>query len=143
MMHRTGMKTPVGIKVKGPELSQVEDISQQIETMLRDFPGTKSVIAERISEGYYVDVRNDLQRMAEHGVTVEEAMATVRYGIGGDNIAGVKQSNGTIVPLSVQYSPEYLDTLDKVKNTPVATGDGRSVPLGEIAGVSIRKMPAM
>src|SRR5438034_9348617 len=81
--------------------------------------------------------------MAAQGGTVDEAMATVRYGIGGDNIAGVKQANHTIIPLSVQYSPEYLDTLDKVKNTPVATADGRSVPLRDVADVSIRKMPEM
>src|SRR5262245_10959462 len=57
MMQSTGIQTPVGIKVKGSEISQVEEISQQIETMLRDFPGTKSVLAERIAEGYYTDVR--------------------------------------------------------------------------------------
>ena len=143
MMQSTGIQTPVGIKVKGPEVSVIEDISQQVEQLLRGLPGTKSVIAERISEGYYVDVTNDLGRMAARGVTVDEAMATVRYGIGGDNIAGVKQPDNTIIPLSVQYSPEYLDTLDKVKNTPVATADGRSVPLRDVADVSIRKMPEM
>jgi Cu(I)/Ag(I) efflux system membrane protein CusA/SilA len=143
MMQSTGIQTPVGIKVKGSEVSVIEDISQQIERLLRGLPGTKSVIAERISEGYYVDVRNDLERMAAHGVTVDEAMATVRYGIGGDNIVGVKQANNTTIPLSVQYSPEYLDTIDKVKNTPVATADGRSVPLGDIADVSVRKMPGV
>ena len=101
------------------------------------------MIAERISEGYYVDVQNDLARMAEHGVTVDEAMSTVRYAIGGDNIVGVKQADNTVIPLSVQYSPEYIDTLDKIKNTPVVTGDGRSVPLGDIADVAVRKMPEM
>ena len=111
--------------------------------MLRSFPGTKSVIAERISEGYYIDVRNDLQRMAEHAVTVDEAMDTVRYAIGGDNIVAVKQENNTVVPLGIQYSPEYIDTVDKVKNVPVVTADGRSVPLGDIADVSVRKMPEM
>jgi Cu(I)/Ag(I) efflux system membrane protein CusA/SilA len=143
MMQSTGIQTPVGIKVMGPEISVIEDLSQQVEQLLREVPGTKSVIAERISEGYYVDVRNDLERMAAHGVTVDEAMATVRYGIGGDNVVGVKQPNGTVIPLSVQYSPEYLDTLDKVKRTPVATTDGRSVPLADIADVGIRKMPEM
>src|SRR6266571_895516 len=143
MMQTTGIQTPVGVKVTGPNIGVIEDLSQQVEQVLRRLPGTKSVIAERISEGYYVDVTNDLERMATHGVTVDEAMATVRYGIGGDNIVNVKQANNTIVPLSVQYSPEYLDTLDKVKNTPVATADGRSVPLSEIADVSIRKMPEM
>jgi Cu(I)/Ag(I) efflux system membrane protein CusA/SilA len=143
MMQTTGIQTPVGIKVKGSEVAVIEDISQQIEALLRGLPGTKSVIAERISEGYYVDVRNDLARMAERGVTVDEAMSTVRYAIGGDNIVGVKQANNTIIPLGVQYSPEYIDTLDKIKNTPVVTGDGRSVPLGDIADVSVRKMPEM
>jgi Cu(I)/Ag(I) efflux system membrane protein CusA/SilA len=143
MMQSTGIQTPVGIKVKGPDVSVIEDISQKVEQLLRGFPGTKSVIAERISAGYYVDVTNDLGRMAAHGVTVDEAMATVRYGIGGDNIAGVKQSDNTVVPLSIQYSPEYLDTLGKIRNTPVATADGRAVPLRDIAEVSIRKLPEM
>src|SRR5437667_9868681 len=107
--------------------------------MLRDFPGTKSVIAERISEGYYVDVRNDLERMAEHGVTVDEAMLTVRYAIGGDNVVSVKQPDGTTIPLDMQYSPEYMDTLEKIRGVPVVTTDGRSIPLSEIADVSVRK----
>jgi Cu(I)/Ag(I) efflux system membrane protein CusA/SilA len=142
MMQTTGIQTPVGVKVTGPDIATVEQLSQQIEGVLRNVPGTKSVIAERISEGYYVDVRNDLARMAEHGVTVDEAMATVRYGLGGDNVVNVKADN-TIVPLNVQYSPEYIDTLDKVRRTPVVTGDGRSVALGDIADVAVRKMPEM
>jgi Cu(I)/Ag(I) efflux system membrane protein CusA/SilA len=143
VMQTTGIQTPVGVKVTGPDIAVIEQLSQQVEGLLRRFPGTKSVIAERISEGYYVDVRNDLERMAEHSVTVDEAMATVRYAIGGDNIANVRQPNNTTIPLSVQFSPEYLDTLDKVRNTPVVTSDGRSVPLREIADVAVRKMPEM
>ena len=143
MMQSTGIQTPVGLKVKGSDIAQVEEISQQIETMLRDFPGTKSVIAERISEGYYVDVQNDLERMAQHGVTVDEAMTTVRYAIGGDNVVGIKEANNVVTPLNVQYSPEYTDTLEKVRNTPVVTADGRAVPLSDIATVSVRKMPEM
>ena len=143
MMQTTGIQTPVGIKVKGPDLEQVEDISQRIEGVLRGVPGTKYVIAERISEGYYTDVRYDLARLAEHGVTADEAMLTVRYAIGGDNVLGIKQPDHTVVPLGMQYSPEYIDTLEKVRNTPVVTADGRSVPLNAIADVSIRKMPEM
>jgi Cu(I)/Ag(I) efflux system membrane protein CusA/SilA len=143
MMQSTGIQTPVGVKVKGPEISVVEELSEQIEGLLRTLPGTKSVLAERISEGYYVDVRNDLERMAEHGVTVDEAMLTVRYAIGGDNVASVKQPDGTIIPLDMQYSPEYIDTLEKIKKAPVVTTDGRSIPLSEIAEVAVRKMPEM
>src|SRR4030095_11826673 len=95
MMQGTGIQTPVGIKVKGPDFSTIEEVSQQIEALLKAIPGTKSVIAERISAGYYVDVQNDLERMAEHGVRVDEAMDTVRYAIGGDNIVAVKHANNT------------------------------------------------
>ncbi len=143
MMQTTGIQTPVGVKVTGPEIAVIEELSQKIEGLLRGLPGTKSVIAERISEGYYVDVRNDLERMAERGVTVDEAMTTVRYAIGGDNIATIKQADGAIIPLGIQYSPEYLDTLEKIRQTPVVTSDGRAVPLGEVADVSVRKMPEM
>ena len=142
MMQTTGIQTPVGVKVTGPDVAIIEDLSQQIETLLRDVPGTKSVIAERISEGYYIDVRNDLERLAAHGVTVDEAMTTIRYGIGGDNIASVK-SGGATVPVNLQYSPEYIDTLAKVRHVAVVTADGRAVPLGDVADVAVRKMPEM
>ncbi|HEX4999749.1 MAG TPA: efflux RND transporter permease subunit [Terriglobia bacterium] len=143
MMQSTGIQTPVGVKVKGPDIAVIEDLSQKIEALLGSFPGTKSVIAERISQGYYIDVQNDLERMAEHGVTIDEAMDTVRYAIGGDNILNIKKTNGATIPLSVQYSPEYIDTVQKVKGVPIATGDGRSVPIGDVADVSVRKLPEM
>lgn len=143
MMQDTGIQSPVGIKVKGPDLRLVEQISQRVETLLRDFPGTASVIAERIAQGYFVNAENDLEKMAEKGVTVDEASLTVRFGIGGEDVVEVKQPDGTSVPLSMQYSPEYIDTLDKVRNTPVITSDGRTVLLDSFADVGVRKMPEM
>ncbi len=111
--------------------------------LLRDFPGTQSVIAERISRGYFIDARLDLERMASHGVTVDEAMPTIQFAIGGDNVVNIRQADKTIVPLAVQYSPEYVDTLAKVRNTPVVKASGQSVPLSEIADVSVREAPEM
>jgi copper/silver efflux system protein len=143
MMQDTGIQTPVGIKVKGDDLVMVQAIAQQIETLLRDLPGTQSVIAERISQGYFVDAQLDAARMAQHGVTVDEAVSTVRFAIGGDNLIGVRQADKTVVPIAIQYSPEYIDTLEKVRTTPVVTGDGRSVPLGDIADVAVREAPEM
>jgi Cu(I)/Ag(I) efflux system membrane protein CusA/SilA len=142
MMQTTGIQTPVGVKVKGPSVGEIERISQQIEAVLRDVPGTKYVLAERISEGYYTDVQYQLAKLADHGVTADEAMLAVRYGVGGDNLLGIKQSDSTVVPLAVQYSAEYLDTLDKVRNTPVLGAHG-PVPLGELGDVSVRKLPEM
>jgi Cu(I)/Ag(I) efflux system membrane protein CusA/SilA len=143
MMQTTGIQTPVGLKVKGPDIAQVEEISQKIEGLLRNVPGTNYVLAERISDGYYTDVRYDLARLSDQNITADEAMLTVRYGIGGDNVFGVKQPDGTVIPLAIQYSPEYLDTLEKVRNTPIVSGDGRSVPLSAVADVAVRKMPEM
>jgi Cu(I)/Ag(I) efflux system membrane protein CusA/SilA len=143
MMQDTGIQTPVGIKVKGKDLTMVQEIAQQVEALLRDSPGTQSVIAERISQGYFVDAQLDLERMAEQGVTVDEALPTVRFAIGGDNVVNIRQTDQTVVPLAIQYSPEYIDTLEKVKNTAVVTGDGRSVPLSAIADVDVREAPEM
>jgi Cu(I)/Ag(I) efflux system membrane protein CusA/SilA len=121
----------------------VQQVAQEAERLLRNVPGTASVIAERISQGYFVDARLDLERMAQHGVTVDEALSTVRFAIGGDNVVGVRQPDKSVVPLSIQYSPEYIDTLAKVRNTPVVTDDGRSVPLGDVADVAVREAPEM
>jgi copper/silver efflux system protein len=133
----------VGIKVKGGDLAVVDDVAHRVEALLRDFPGTQSVIAERISRGYFIDARLDLERMASHGVTVDEAMPTIQFAIGGDNVVNIRQADKTIVPLAVQYSPEYVDTLAKVRNTPVVKASGQSVPLSEIADVSVREAPEM
>jgi Cu(I)/Ag(I) efflux system membrane protein CusA/SilA len=143
MMQDTGIQTPVGIKVKGPDLAMVQDVAQQVETLLADFPGTQSVIAERISQGYFVDAQLDFERMAQQGVTMDEALPTVRFAIGGDNVIGVRQPDKTVVPLAIQYSPEYIDTLEKVRNTPVITANGDAVPLSAIANVAVREAPEM
>ena len=143
MMQDTGIQTPVGIKVKGADLVVIQRVAQEIEGLLREFPGTQAVIAERISQGYFVDARLDLEKLARNSVTVDEAMSTVRFAIGGDNVIGVRQADKTIVPLAVQYSPEYIDTVAKVRATPVVTEGGRSVALGDVADVSVREAPEM
>jgi Cu(I)/Ag(I) efflux system membrane protein CusA/SilA len=143
VMQDTGIQTPVGIKVKGGDLATVQQVAQDVERLLRDLPGTQSVIAERIAQGYFVDARLDLERMALHGVTVDEALPTIRFAIGGDNVIGVREPDKTVVPLAVQYSPEYIDTLEKVRTTPVVTGDGRAVALNAVADVDVRAAPEM
>jgi Cu(I)/Ag(I) efflux system membrane protein CusA/SilA len=143
LMQGTGIQTAVGIKVKGPDIRTIEEVSRRVESLLRTYPGTAAVIAERISEGYFVDSQVDLRRLADQGTTVEEAQATVRYAIGGDNVVGLKQADQTVVPLSVQYAPEYTDTMQKVRVAPVITPDGRAIPLNEVADVRVRKLPEM
>jgi Cu(I)/Ag(I) efflux system membrane protein CusA/SilA len=142
-MQDTGIQTPVGIKVKGPDLAVIAELSLRIEAALRAFPGTKSVIAERVAQGSYIDVENDLARLSLHGVTLDEAMLTIRYAIGGENVVTLGQPDDAPAGLSIQYSGEYIDTLDKVRNVPVITADGKYVPLASVADVSVRELPEM
>jgi Cu(I)/Ag(I) efflux system membrane protein CusA/SilA len=143
MMQDTGIQTAVGLKIKGADLAVIQQLSQQVERALRGVPGTTTVIAERIADGYFVDTQYDPSKMAEHSVTADEAMDTVRYAIGGDNVVSITQLDRSVVPLGLQYSPEYIDTLEKIRNAAVITRDGRSVPMKEIANVAVRKMPEM
>lgn len=142
-MQDTGIQTAVGLKVKGGDIATLESLSQQIEELLRTLPESPSVIAERISSGYFIDTRFDPVRMARLGIRADEAMLTARYAIGGDNAVAFKDHNNLTIPLSIQYAPEYIDTLEKIRNAPVVTSDRHPVALSEIAEVSVRKMPEM
>lgn len=143
MMQGTGIQTGVGIKVLGDDPAQLDALGQRIEAALKTFPGTKSVVAERISQGYYVDVQLDLERMAQYGVAADEAAAAVRFAIGGDNAIRVTEADGAVTPLSIQYSSEYIDTLQKVRTIPVMAANARTVWLSDIADVSVRQLPEM
>ena len=93
MMQDTGIQTPVGHQGEGTELGDRRGGgADRSRGLLKDLPGTQAVIAERISRGYFVDARLDLERMAAHGVTVDEAMPTVQFAIGGDNVVGIRQA---------------------------------------------------
>jgi Cu(I)/Ag(I) efflux system membrane protein CusA/SilA len=143
IMQDTGIQTPAGIKVKGFDVATIESIGSQVEHLLREYPGTQSVIAERISSGYFIDVEFDPRRLAAAGMTAEEAMPVVRYAIGGDNFVTIKGDDGAAIPMSLQYSPEYLDTLEKVRNTPLIAPGGNTVRLSEVADVAVKNMPDM
>jgi len=143
VMQDTGIQTPAGIKVIVIDAATIESIAEQVEHLLRGYPGTQSVIAERISSGYFIDVEFDPQRLAAAGITAEEAMPVVRYAIGGDNFLTIKGEDGAAIPLSLQYSPEYLDTLEKIRNAPLVAPGGKTVTLGEVADVAVKNMPDM
>lgn len=143
MRHRRDRISLVRWPNRASGRARTRHVAQNVEALLKGFPGTQAVIAERISRGYFMDAQLDLERMAQHGVTVDEAMTTVRFAIGGDNVVGIREADKTIVPLAIQYSPEYIDTVQKVRNTPVVTAGGRAVPLGEVADVSVREAPEM
>ena len=142
-MQGSGIQTAVGIKVRGADVEGIEKVSREIEGLLQIFPHTKSVIAERISSGSFIDTRFDPVRLAARGVLADDAMLTVRYAIGGDNAVTIRDGNSLQIPLSVQYAPEYIDTLEKIRKALIVSGGQGSASIDEVAEVAVRKMPEM
>ena len=142
-MQGSGIQTSVGIKVRGDDVEGIEKVGREIEGLLQIFPHTKSVIAERISSGAFIDTRFDPARLAARGVLADDAMLTVRYVIGGDNAVTIRDANNMPVPMSVQYAPEYIDTLEKIRKALIVSGGHRGASIDEVADVAVRKMPEM
>ncbi len=143
LMQDSGIQTPVGIKILGPKLHVIESLARQIEEQMRGYPATRSVIAERTAQGYYLDVEPDPPRMAEQGVDMGGFLRSVRYAISGANVLQARGADGEAVALSLQYAPEYANTLEKLRRLPLILPDGEAVSLAAVGRVHIRKRAEM
>lgn len=141
-MTLTGIKTPLGLKVQGTALDQVEAVAHEIEQLLAQVPGTQSVFAERVTQGYYVDIAIDRRRAAQYGLTVGDVQQAVQAGLGGVEVATNVEGRQR-VPLEVRYNRDFRDRLPALARLLVATPSGAQVPLGELATIAARPGPAM
>jgi Cu(I)/Ag(I) efflux system membrane protein CusA/SilA len=142
-MLATGIRSPLGLKISGPDLRKIQDIGTRLEELLRPVPGTRGVFAERTSDGLYVDIQWDRKALAQAGITMEEAQAAVRNGIGGDNVTTVIQGRARY-PVSVRLPRDLRTDMDALRRVLVSGADGRrAVPLGQLAAVGISPGPAM
>ena len=141
-MLLTGIKTPVGIKVFGPELDTIQSIGQQIERILRRVPGTRSVYAERVSQGYFTDIRIDRQAIARYGLTIEDVQDVIQSALGGENVTQTVEGRERY-PVNVRYAREYRENLPALERVLVKTPAGANVPLGQLAYVTLTTGPAM
>ncbi len=156
-MLSTGIRTPVGIKVFGPNLSTIQDLGIQIEGILKDVPGTRSVYAERVAGGFFIDI--DIQRdaIARYGLTVGEVQEVIQSAIGGMNIARTVEGRERY-PINVRYPRELRDDVEKLKRIQVparmggsakmeaggAYGTGMAqIPLAQLADIRVTTGPAM
>jgi Cu(I)/Ag(I) efflux system membrane protein CusA/SilA len=140
-MLATGIKSPVGIKVSGPDLAAIEAIATRVEAVVRDLPGVSSALAERVTGGRYVDVRIDRLRAARHGMSIAEIQSAVSFAIGGENIAETVEGLQRF-PVNVRYPRELRDSVDKLRALPIVTEAGATVPLGAVAEIAIVDGPA-
>lgn len=141
-MLSTGIKSPVGIKISGPDLATLEKLGEEAERIVKQVPGSSSVIAERVTGGRYVDVKIDRLRAARYGLSIADVQATVSTAIGGDNVAE-KIEGLARFPISVRFPREIRDSVEKLKAIPIITDSGAVVPLGEVANIAISDGPPM
>ena len=139
-MLTTGIRTPIGIKVFGDDLGKIEDIAVKIESSLQDFPGTRSVIAERSLGGYYVDIKLIREQLAAYGIAVEDANQLIEGVIGGMNVTTLIDGRARY-PVNIRYMPDYRSDLEKLKRSLVTISKDKQIPLMEIASISINNGP--
>jgi Cu(I)/Ag(I) efflux system membrane protein CusA/SilA len=141
-MLSTGMRTPVGVKVFGPDLKEIERIGREVEMHVSMVPGTKSAFAERVSEGYYLDVTPRRDVIARYALTVADVQEVVQSAVGGANVTTTVEGRERY-PVNVRYARAFRSDLWSLKRVLVGTPTGAQVPLGELADLKLTSGPGM
>jgi Cu(I)/Ag(I) efflux system membrane protein CusA/SilA len=141
-MELTGIKTPLGLKVQGPNVDGIEQLAAQMQGVLTSMPQVRSIFAERISQGFYVNVEANREEAARYGLSVADIQTAVSSGIGGQNIAENIEGRERY-PINVRYSQDFRDSVDRMRGVLIATPSGAQIPLGQVARISFSHGPAM
>jgi len=141
-MSATGMKTPLGLKITGKNLEDIEDAAVKSEKIVREVKGVRSAVAERSASGYFLEIDVRRERIARIGLTVDAVQEFIRTAIGGETLTETiegRERYGVIL----RFGKEWRDTPEKIRRIPVSLPGGSAVPLGEIAEVRTRTGPGM
>jgi Cu(I)/Ag(I) efflux system membrane protein CusA/SilA len=141
-MLTTGIRTPLGIKVLGSDLGQIQQVGEQIEMALKDVPGTTSVFAERTSGGYFLDFDLKRDELARYGLTIDDAESVLMSAVGGDQVSTTVEGRERY-SVNVRYLRDYRSDVGALERVLVATPSGAQIPLGEIADIHMRTGPGM
>jgi Cu(I)/Ag(I) efflux system membrane protein CusA/SilA len=141
-MLATGIRTPVGIKVAGPDLAVIEQIGAAVEQAVRNLPGTLSAYSERVTGGRYIDIDVDRRAAARYGLNIADVHEVVRTAIGGRNIDQTIEGLERY-PINLRYPSDWRDSPDKLRLLPLSTPSGVWVSLGQVAQVSVVDGPPM
>ncbi|WP_415904256.1 efflux RND transporter permease subunit [Neptuniibacter sp. QD48_55] len=139
-MLATGIKTPVGLKVAGPDLKVIEDIGKQLEQVLVDVEGTSSVYSERVAGGRYVKVDIQRQKAARYGLNIADIQLVITSAIGGKNV-GETVEGLERYPINVRYPQAYRDSVEQLRLLPLVTPTGARIALADVADISIEAGP--
>lgn len=139
-MQTTGIQTPIGIKITGPDLDEIEAIGKDVETALKGLPGTRSAFADRTSDGRYVVITPDRAKAARVGLNIGDIQRVISLAVGGvkvtDTVEGLER-----FPVSLRYPQADRDSVAKLRDLPIVTPTGATVALGQVASVEIESGP--
>jgi len=141
-MLATGIKSPIGVKVAGNNLTEIDQVAQQIAQTAKTVDGVSSAIAEQLNGGRYVDIQLDRSALVRYGLSITQAQSVVSSLIGGENMGEVVDGRARF-PINVRYPREWRDSVEKLRNLPIITPLGSQITLGAIATIAINDGPTM
>ncbi len=133
-MELTGIKTPVGLKIQGPNVEGIQRAGAQLQQVLGGIPELRSIFAERVAEGFYINVEVNRPEAARYGLTVADVQRAVTSGIGGENVAENIEGRERY-PINVRYSRDFRDDIAQLQRVVIATPTGAQIPISEVAKV--------
>jgi Cu(I)/Ag(I) efflux system membrane protein CusA/SilA len=141
-MALTGIKTPVGMKLQGTNLEQIQQFGAQVQQILSGLPQVRSIFAERVSQGFYINVVVNRPEAAKYGLTIADVQQAVESGIGGMNVAENVEGRSRY-PINVRYQRDFRDNIGELSDVLIATPAGAQIPISEVAKISFSRGPAM
>ncbi|SEF02364.1 efflux RND transporter permease subunit [Pseudomonas migulae] len=141
-MLATGIKSPIGVKIAGPNLTEIDTATQAVERVAKDVPGVSSALAERLTGGRYIDVDIDRKAAARYGLNIADVQSIVAGAIGGENVGETIEGLARF-PINVRYPREWRDSLGALEQLPIYTPLGSQITLGTVAKVKVSDGPPM
>jgi Cu(I)/Ag(I) efflux system membrane protein CusA/SilA len=141
-MLSTGIRTPLGIKIFGPHLDEIERIGLDVERTLKAVPGTRSAYAERANTGYFLDFTINRDAIARYGLTIEDVQEIIQSAIGGMNLTTTVEGRERY-PVNIRYGRELRDDIEKLQRVLIPVMGGAQVPLGQLADIKVNRGPGM
>ena len=141
-MLATGIKSPLGIKVSGNDLAEIDRAAAEIERVVKNVRGVTSALAERVTGGRYIDVRIDRAAAARYGLNIADVQSLVSAAVGGENIGETIEGRRRF-PINVRYPRELRDSLGKLRTLPIVTDAGAQIPLSAVAAIAISDGPPL
>ncbi|WP_137938109.1 efflux RND transporter permease subunit [Chitinivorax sp. B] len=141
-MLATGIKSPIGVKVSGTNLTEIDHVSREVERVAKTVPGVSSALAERLTGGRYLDIDIDRLAAARYGLNIADVQSIVASSIGGENI-GETVSGLARYPINVRYPREIRDSLERLRQLPILTEMGAQITLGTVAQIRVTEGPPM